>query len=172
MALRGAKVMGIDSVARNIEIADQHARANGLSVTYRHQTVEALAETGQTYDVVLALEVVEHVLDLPLFLASTAKLVRPGGVLILSTLNRTFKSYCLAIVGAEYILRWLPRGTHQWRKFVPPSFLIGAMESQGFELRDSIGVAMNPFTRRFRRTPSLAVNYTLVFVESAREQSV
>ena len=120
LARLGAEVTGIDPAAENIEAAKAHASAAGLDIDYEAATAEELAASGQSYDVVLLLEVVEHVPDVPAFLKSVAPLVKPGGVMILSTLNRTLKAYALAIVGAEYILRWLPVGTHQWERFVKP----------------------------------------------------
>ena len=118
LARLGADVTGIDPAAENIEAAKAHASAGGLDIAYEAATAEELAARGQSYDAVLLLEVVEHVPDVPAFLKSVAPLVKPGGVMILSTLNRTLKAYALAIVGAEYILRWLPVGTHQWERFV------------------------------------------------------
>src|SRR3569833_4417190 len=111
---------GVDPSETNIEAAKQHAGQSGLTIDYRCTTAEVLAEAGEEFDIVLAMEVVEHVADVPLFVQSCAAMVKPGGLMIAATLNRTLKSYALAIVGAEYILRWVPRGTHQWGKFVTP----------------------------------------------------
>ena len=121
LARLGATVVGIDPSASNIAVAREHAQMSGLAIDYRSTTAEALAQTGEVFDVVLAMEVVEHVADVNLFIELVAALVKPGGLGFVATLNRTAKSFALAIVGAEYILRWLPRGTHQWDKFVTPA---------------------------------------------------
>ena len=120
LARLGANVVGADPSENNIAIARRHAAQSGLTIDYRDTTAETLAQAGETFDVVLAMEVVEHVTDVGLFIGLAATMVKPGGLLFVATLNRTAKSFALAIVGAEYILRWLPRGTHQWDKFVTP----------------------------------------------------
>jgi 2-polyprenyl-6-hydroxyphenyl methylase/3-demethylubiquinone-9 3-methyltransferase len=121
LARIGADVVGADPAATNIEAARLHAADGGLAIDYRATTAEALAEAGERFDIVLAMEVVEHVADVNLFVKLTGAMVKPGGMMIAATLNRTLKSFALAIVGAEYVLRWLPRGTHTWDKFVTPN---------------------------------------------------
>ena len=131
LARLGATVTGIDPAPENIEAAKARAKGAELAIAYRAVTAEDLAREGATFDAVLVLEVVEHVPDVPLFLKSVASLVKPGGVMILSTLNRTTKAYALAIVGAEVILRWLPAGTHDWNRFVTPEELRAALAGPG-----------------------------------------
>ncbi len=163
LALAGADVVGIDPVERNIEIARMHMQETGARVDYRHMLPEALAETGEQFDVVLSLEVVEHVADVPLFLASCAKLVAPGGLLVLATLNRTAKSFVFAIIGAEYVLRLLPRGTHDWRKFLSPDELHRELAPHGLDEFERTGMTFNPLRRTFRRTGDVSVNFVQVF---------
>ena len=124
-------MLGADPAEKNIAAAKLHAEQSGLAIDYRVTTAEALADAGERFDIVLAMEVVEHVADMKLFVARCAEMVRPGGLMIVATINRTLKSFALAIVGAEYVLRWLPRGTHQWDKFVTPDELEIAMERAG-----------------------------------------
>src|SRR5581483_10847552 len=127
LARLGAEMVGADPSAMNIEAARAHAAASGLEIDYRCTTAEALADAGERFDVVLAMEVVEHVADVPLFVRRCAEMVKPDGLMIAATINRTLKSFALAIVGAEYILRWLPVGSHSWDKFVTPNELEIAM---------------------------------------------
>ncbi len=162
MAALGARVHGIDVTERNIGIARNHAPAD-LDVRYDAVTAEALAGDDHRYDVVLNMEVVEHVADLPGFLRATSHLTAPGGLQFVSTINRTAKAWLFAIVGAEYVMRWLPRGTHQWRRFVTPDELRRELRGHGLGLLARTGVAVSPLTRRFRLTPSMAVNYMLLF---------
>ncbi|WP_029010668.1 bifunctional 2-polyprenyl-6-hydroxyphenol methylase/3-demethylubiquinol 3-O-methyltransferase UbiG [Azospirillum halopraeferens] len=160
LARMGAEVLGVDASERNVGTAAAHAAESGTAVTYRAATAETLAAEGRRFDVVVAMEVVEHVADVPLFLKSCTDLLAPGGVLFLSTLNRTPKSFALAIVGAEYILRWLPRGTHDWRKFLRPSELAAGLRPHGVVMKDLTGVTYNPLTDEFRLNPrDLDVNY-------------
>lgn len=160
LARMGAAVTGIDASERNIGTAATHARASGVDVDYRATTAEALAATGQTFDVVVSLEVIEHVADVRLFVASLERLMAPDGVLFLATLNRTTKSFALAIVGAEYVLRWLPRGTHDWKRFLKPSELAGRLRDVGLSFGELTGVTMNPLSGEFSVNPrDLAVNY-------------
>jgi len=163
MARLGASVTGIDVVDRNLKIASRHAQMEGLPIDYRCIAVEDLARVDMTFDVVLNMEVVEHVSDLPLFLKSSAKLVRPGGMMIVATLNRTLLSYLVAIIGAEYLFGWLPKGTHQWRKFVRPGELDSLLTQEGLDPGDSTGVWMNPWARSFLTVPSKGVNYIRCF---------
>lgn len=163
MARLGAETVGADASETNIEVARLHAADTGLAIDYRATTAEALAAAGETFDVVLAMEIVEHVSDPPLFVAECARMVRPGGLLVMATLNRTLKSYALAIVGAEYVLRWLPRGTHDWKKFVTPDELAGMMTDAGLAIRDRTGVVYDPLRDRWNRSArDLDVNYMIV----------
>lgn len=162
----GAAVTGVDAGAENIKIARQHAEQQGLGIDYKVTTVEALAAEGGKFDIVTALEVVEHVADPALFLTSCCKLVKKGGILILSTLNRTPKSFMLGIVAAEYILRWLPAGTHDWKKFLKPSELARPLTEQGFEITNISGLVYNPLTRQFSiSSTDIDVNYLMVAVK-------
>ncbi|CAK0756230.1 Ubiquinone biosynthesis O-methyltransferase [uncultured Gammaproteobacteria bacterium] len=168
MARLGAEVLGIDAAERNVKTAAVHAAEAGLAIDYRLSAAETLAETGDQFDVVLAMEIVEHVADVPLFLKSVAALVKPGGLLFMATLNRTPKSWLMAIVGAEYVLRWLPRGTHDWQKFVKPSELAAGLVPAGLVIRDLTGMIYHPLTDSFALAPrDLAVNYML-WVEKVR----
>jgi 2-polyprenyl-6-hydroxyphenyl methylase/3-demethylubiquinone-9 3-methyltransferase len=160
----GARVTGIDAGARNIAIARNHAAESELAIDYREATAESLAAAGERFDVVLSMEVVEHVADPAAFLASCAQLVAPGGLLILATLNRTAKSFAFAIVGAEYLLRWLPRGTHDWRRFLRPSEMAGMIRAQGLALGEATGVVYSPLGDNWRLSASdLDVNYMMRF---------
>lgn len=158
----GAEVVGIDATARNVEVARIHAAEGGLAIDYRHAAAEDLAEAGESFDAVLALEIVEHVASLDAFVAASARMVRPGGLMVVATLNRTMKAFALAIVGAEYVLGWLPRGTHDWKKFVRPSELEAAMRASGLALTETAGVAFNPILDRWSLGSDLGVNYLAV----------
>ena len=136
LARLGADMVGADPAEPNIEAARVHAAAGGLAIDYRATTAEALAQAGERFDIVLAMEVVEHVADVNLFVALTGAMVKPGGLMVAATLNRTLKSFALAIVGAEYVLRWLPRGTHDWRRFVRPSELAAGLGAAGARIAD------------------------------------
>ncbi len=159
LARLGAKVLGIDPSEKNIHIASAHAAKSDLAVDYRFITAEELAAGGHRFDAVLALEVVEHVADLSSFLAACGDLVAAGGPLIFSTISRTPKAFVAAIVGAEYVLGWLPRGTHDWRKFLKPSELARHLRTAGFELRDLKGMSYNPFAQHWSLSNDLSVNY-------------
>ena len=161
LARLGAAMVGADPSAVNIAAAKQHADDAELAIDYRVGTAEALADAGERFDVVLAMEVVEHVTDVTLFVKRCAEMVKPGGLMIVGTLNRTLKSFALAIVGAEYILRWLPRGTHQWDKFVTPNELEIAMEQGGLRVIDETGVMYNLFADRWQISDDMDVNYML-----------
>ena len=161
LARMGADVTGIDPAERNVSIASLHASQSGVPVTYRATTAEDLAEAGERFDVVLAMEVVEHVADVGLFLRSAASMVKPGGLMFAATLNRTKRSFALAIVGAEYVLGWLPRGTHDWNRFVTPDELSTALESGGLTVTDRSGVVFNPLTDSWRASSDLSVNYMM-----------
>jgi 2-polyprenyl-6-hydroxyphenyl methylase/3-demethylubiquinone-9 3-methyltransferase len=159
LARLGADVVGIDPAAENIEIATAHAQESGVEVDYRATTAEELAAKNEQFDVVLAMEVVEHVVDVPAFVAICTSMVRPGGLMIAATLNRTMKSFALAIVGAEYVLRWLPRGTHQWDKFVTPDELEAAIEAGGLDIIGERGVIYNLLADRWQLSSDMDVNY-------------
>ena len=161
MARLGASMVGADPSRMNIEAARLHAAQSGLTIDYRETTAEDLAEAGERFDVVLAMEVVEHVADVNLFVESCASMVKPGGMMIAATLNRTLKSFALAIVGAEYVLRWLPRGTHQWDKFVTPNELEIAMEMAGLRVTDEQGVIYNLLRDEWQLSTDTDVNYML-----------
>lgn len=157
----GAGVTGVDPSARNIGIARSHAETSGLKITYLQCAAEDMAERGARFDIVLAMEVVEHVANVDVFLASCAQLVNPGGLLIIATINRTAKAFALAIVGAEYVMRWLPRGTHDWRKFVKPSELANPLRRAGLAIERLSGVTYNPLADRWSLSRDLDVNYML-----------
>jgi 2-polyprenyl-6-hydroxyphenyl methylase/3-demethylubiquinone-9 3-methyltransferase len=162
LARLGAQMVGADPSAENIAAASAHAEQSGIAVDYRATTAEALAEAGECFDVVLAMEVVEHVTDVKAFVATCASMVKPGGLMIAATLNRTLKSFALAIVGAEYVLRWLPRGTHQWDKFVTPNELELVFESAGLDVTGERGVIYNLLADRWQLSSDMDVNYMLV----------
>jgi len=162
MARLGAEVTGADVAARNIAVARLHAQEAGLAIDYREESAEGLAAQGEVFDAVLAMEVIEHVADPPAFLAACRALLRPGGLLVASTLNRNAKSFALAIVGAEWVLRWLPRGTHDWRKFITPDELATLMRGAGLEPVDRKGMVFNPVSGRWALSPrDLSVNYAM-----------
>lgn len=167
MARLGAAVTGADAGERNIGIARQHAGEAGVEIDYRCTSAEDLAAAGEQFDVVLALEIVEHVADLDGFLAACGQMVKPGGLLIAATLNRTPKSFALGIVAAEYILRWVPRGTHDWKKFLKPHELAAGLRRGGLALKDVVGVSYDPFADRWRISRDTDVNYMLVAVKDA-----
>jgi 2-polyprenyl-6-hydroxyphenyl methylase/3-demethylubiquinone-9 3-methyltransferase len=164
LARLGATVTGIDLVAANLVEARRHAQAAGLEVTYRDVAAEQLVAEGASFDVVCAMEVVEHVADVPGFLGACAALVRPGGALVLATLNRTLRSFALGIVAAEYILGWLPRGTHQWSRFLRPSEVARGLRAEKLRVSHLTGVAYDPLRDRFRLSPDPAVNYMVFAV--------
>jgi len=161
LARLGAQVTAIDASVENIRTAGLHAGEVGLKIDYRHAAAEDLAARGERYDLVLAMEVVEHVADVAAFLAAAGALVAPGGMFVLSTLNRTPKSFAFAIVGAEYLLRWLPRGTHDWRRFLKPSEVARHLRANGLELDRTTGVVYDPIAGRWSLGRDLGVNYML-----------
>ena len=164
LARMGATVTGIDAAEEGVMAARAHADAMGLEIDYRAMTAEALADEGERFDAVLALEIVEHVSDLPAFARALGDLVGPEGLVALSTLNRTARSYALAIVGAEYVLGWLPRGTHDWKRFPTPGELGEALGAGGMAVVDETGFAYDPLRDSWRRSDDLSVNYGLVAV--------
>ncbi len=165
MCRLGAHVTGIDAGDKNIAIAQMHALQSELAIDYRYQLPEDLARTKGSFDVVLNMEVIEHVADVDAFLTASASLVKPGGVMILSTLNRTLKAFALAKVGAEYIMRWLPAGTHDWRKFVKPSELARALRPQGVDISDVTGMVYSPIKDEWSLSRDLDVNYLVSAVK-------
>jgi 2-polyprenyl-6-hydroxyphenyl methylase / 3-demethylubiquinone-9 3-methyltransferase len=162
LARLGATVLGADPSEKNITVARVHAFQGELTIYYEVTTAEALADIGQRFDIVLAMEVVEHVADVKLFVSRCAEMVKPGGLMIAATINRTLKSFALAIVGAEYVLRWLPRGTHQWDKFVTPDELEIAMERAGIRTTDERGVIYNLIADRWELSSDIDVNYMVL----------
>jgi 2-polyprenyl-6-hydroxyphenyl methylase/3-demethylubiquinone-9 3-methyltransferase len=162
LARLGATVTGIDPAPTNVEVARLHAGTSGLPVTYRRAGVEELVEAGERFDIVLAMEVVEHVSDVPLFVETCCRATAPGGLVFMATLNRTMKAFALAIVGAEYVLGWLPRGTHQWEKFVTPQELVRAITAGGLDVDDRTGVVFNPLRGDWRLSRDMDVNYMLL----------
>jgi 2-polyprenyl-6-hydroxyphenyl methylase / 3-demethylubiquinone-9 3-methyltransferase len=161
LAELGAKVTGIDPAPNNIEVARRHAAKSGLDIDYRSMTAEALAETGESFDIVTALEVIEHVEGPKAFVATLSQLVKPGGLLFLATIDRTFRSFALAIVGAEYVLGWVPRGTHRHEKFVRPDELSGWARASGLREIDRAGMSYNPIAREWRKSADTGVNYLM-----------
>lgn len=162
LARMGADMVGVDPAPGNIVVAQTHADEAGVRVDYRQGTAEELADAGERFDVVLALEVVEHVADVGLFLRRAGEMVNPNGIMIVSTLNRTAKSFALAIVGAEYVLRWLPRGTHRWDKFITPAELEAEMGAAGFEMSELAGMVFDPLRGEWKIAADTDVNYFLV----------
>lgn len=162
MAALGAQVTGIDVVEKNTQVAALHAQRHDLDITYLTGPVAALVPVEQPFDVVLNMEVVEHVADLDAFMRDCATLTAEDGVMVVATINRTPLSWLFAIIGAEYILRWLPRGTHRWKLFRKPEEIARLLRRGGLTVADSAGVAINPFKRRFRLTSNLQVNYMLI----------
>lgn len=162
IARLGTSVTGIDVVEKNIRVAAHHAGSEDLRIRYQHRTAESMITSGETFDLVFNMEVVEHVADLPAFMSSCNRLVSPNGLMFVATINRTWLAWVFAIAGAEYFLRWLPKGTHRWREFRRPSEIENLLDAGGLEVAARSGVAVNPISRRFRLTRNMAVNYMLV----------
>lgn len=162
MARLGGEVVGADASSTNIEVARIHAERSGLDIGYRTATAESLAQAGETFDVILNMEVVEHVSDVPLFLDACAQMVRPGGLMFVATINRTLKAYALAIVGAEYVLRWLPRGTHRYDRLVKPQEIENPLAAAGMTIIGRTGVTYNPLADSWDRSSDMDVNYMLI----------
>ncbi|WP_195820997.1 bifunctional 2-polyprenyl-6-hydroxyphenol methylase/3-demethylubiquinol 3-O-methyltransferase UbiG [Roseobacter sp. MH60115] len=168
MARLGADVVGADAAERNIPVAQIHAEQSGLVIDYRHTTAEDMAEVGEQFDVVLNMEVVEHVASPIDYLIACRKLLKPGGLHICSTLNRNPKSYMMAIIGAEHVMRWLPKGTHEWSKFITPDELYDLMRDAGLDPVDRKGFVFNPLTWSWRLSDrDLSVNYVTASVKPA-----
>jgi len=162
VARMGASVVGADPSEKNIGIASTHAKASGVSVDYRAVTAEQLAEAGETFEIVLNMEVVEHVADVDFFLGTCARMVRPGGLMFVATINRTMKAAALAIFAAENILRWLPRGTHQYEKLVRPEEIEKPVADNGLSIIDRTGVFFNPLSNQWNLSKDMDVNYMML----------
>lgn len=168
LARLGATVTGLDASAETIAVARAHAAESGLAIAYKASSVEELAEGKARFDVITALEIVEHVADRASFIAALAKLLKPDGLLLMATLNRTTRSFLLGVVAAEYVLGWVPRGTHDWNSFVRPSELARELEQEGLALRDLTGMAFNPLRGEFVLSKrDLRVNYLLAATKAA-----
>ena len=166
MARLGATVVGADAAPRNIPVAQVHAEQSGLTIDYRNTTAEALAEAGEQFDVVLNMEVVEHVSDPLAYLTACQHLLKPGGLMICSTLNRNAKSFAMAIIGAEWVMRWLPKGTHDWNKFITPDELYDLIRRAGLEPVDRKGMVFNPVSWSWSLSSRyLSVNYVTASVK-------
>jgi 2-polyprenyl-6-hydroxyphenyl methylase/3-demethylubiquinone-9 3-methyltransferase len=168
MARLGFAVTGADASDKNIQMARIHAGQSGLAIDYRCSTAEALADEHESFDVVLNMEVVEHVADLGLYLKSCASLLRPGGLTFVATLNKTLKSFALAKIGAEYVLGWLPRGTHDWSRFIEPGTLAAMLREAGLQVLLTQGVSFDPLTWDWRLSPDTDVNYIIVAEKAPR----
>lgn len=166
MARLGATVVGADAAERNIPVARLHAEQSGLAIDYRNTTAEALAEAGEQFDVVLNMEVVEHVADPLAYLTACQHLLKPGGLMLCSTLNRNAKSFAMAIVGAEWVMRWLPKGTHDWQKFITPEELYDLIRRAGLTPVDRKGMVFNPISWNWSLSDrDLSVNYVTASVK-------
>lgn len=163
LARLGAEVVGVDAAIRNVKTAKAHAEKTGVKVDFRHGTIELLAESGEKpFDTVLNMEVVEHVSDPAQFLKTSASVVKPGGLMLVSTINRTSKAFVMAIFGAEYVLGWLPKGTHQFDKLVKPEEIEAALAPEGYEVGEPVGVSFNPLSDEWRLSGDTSVNYMTV----------
>jgi 2-polyprenyl-6-hydroxyphenyl methylase/3-demethylubiquinone-9 3-methyltransferase len=166
MARLGAEVVGADAAPRNIPVAQVHAEQSGLAIEYRHTTAEDMAAAGEQFDAILNMEVVEHVADPLAYLTACRKLLKPGGIQICSTINRNPKSFAMAIVGAEYVMRWLPKGTHEWSKFITPDELYDLLRKAGLDPVDRKGFVFNPITWVWRLSDrDMSVNYVTASVK-------
>ncbi len=159
----GARVTAIDASLNNIKTAKAYAKRKSITIDFINTTAELVAKSGKKFDVILALEVIEHVSDYKLFLSELAKMLVPGGVLIISTINRTFKSLLLAKIAAEYILRMIPIGTHEWERFLRPEEIKEVLDTYGLKILDSSGMAFNPLIFKWNLTRDLSVNYFMTF---------
>jgi 2-polyprenyl-6-hydroxyphenyl methylase / 3-demethylubiquinone-9 3-methyltransferase len=164
----GATVTGIDAAERNIAVARIHAAQSGLEIDYRATTSEALVAAGETFDVVLNMEVVEHVDNVPLYMKSCADLVAPGGLMFTATINRTARAFALAIVGAEYVLNWLPKGTHTYSKFLTPDEIAAYLTRNGLKITDRSGVSFHPLADEWRLSSDLGINYMILAARPAK----
>jgi 2-polyprenyl-6-hydroxyphenyl methylase/3-demethylubiquinone-9 3-methyltransferase len=164
MARLGAEVIGVDAAEKNIKVAAVHANKQGLKIEYRATTIEDLAQTKATFDIVINMEVVEHVANVGTFLQCCVEVLKPGGLMVIGTINRTLKAYALAIVGAETVLRWLPHGTHQFKKLVRPEELEEALAGTDIDLSSPVGLSYNPILDRWCLSDDIAVNYMRVAI--------
>jgi len=163
MVRLGATVTGVDALERNLKTAKTHAEQVGVEVDYRHGTIEQLVQAGEIpFDVVLNMEVIEHVANPPDFMVDCGKMVKPGGIMLCSTINRTLKAFAFAIFGAEYVLRWLPRGTHQYDKFIKPIQLKRWMTAADLNVSEQIGMSLNPLTQIWKLSDDMSINYVTV----------
>ena len=168
MARLGATVIGADAAQKNIEVARLHAEQVGLQIDYRAETAEALLAAGESFDAVLAMEIVEHVAAPPDFVQACHDLLRPGGVLVMSTLNRTARSFAAAIIGAEWVMRWLPKGTHEWSRFITPEELAAMMQASGLKVVDRRGMVFNPLSWGWSLSDrDMSVNYAATGVRTS-----
>ncbi len=168
MVRLGATVTGVDALERSLKTAKTHAEQVGIEVDYRHGTIEQMVEAGEApYDVVLNMEVIEHVANPPEFMGDCGAMVRPGGLMMCSTINRTLKAFAFAIVGAEYVLRWLPRGTHQYAKLVKPVEITRWMTEAGLNMTEQIGMSLNPLTNAWKLSEDTSINYVTVGIKNA-----
>ena len=167
MSRLGAEVVGADASETNIEVAKLHAAESRVRIDYRATTAEALADAGEKFDVILNMEVVEHVADVDLFISKCGEMLKPGGIMFVASINRTLKALGLAIVGAEYVLRWLPRGTHQYDKLVRPDELEAALARAGMTITDRTGVTYSPLADRWQRSRDMDVNYMVLATKPA-----
>ena len=165
MSRLGANVTGIDASLKNIKIAEAHSKKNNLKINYLNSSPEKLDETGK-FDVILNLEIVEHVEDVDLYFQSCAKLLKKNGLMFTATLNRTFVSFVKAIIGAEYVLRWLPVGTHDWNKFLKPKEIEEKINNLNFSVKEIEGLEFSPFTQKWKRSKDLSVNYIITSVKN------
>ena len=165
MSRLGANVTGIDASLKNIKIAETHSKKNNLKINYLNSSPEKLAGTGK-FDVILNLEIVEHVEDVDLYFQSCAKLLKKNGLMFTATLNRTFVSFVKAIIGAEYVLRWLPVGTHDWNKFLKPKEIEEKINNLNFFVKEIEGLEFSPFTQKWKRSKDLSVNYIITSVKN------
>jgi 2-polyprenyl-6-hydroxyphenyl methylase/3-demethylubiquinone-9 3-methyltransferase len=166
LARMGGTVTGLDPATQNIAVAKAHAVLMELDIRYLPTTIEDIVADGERFDLVTALEVIEHVADVPAFLGALASALKPGGLLVMSTLNRTLRSYAAAIIGAEYIMRWLPKGTHDWSKFVRPEDLERGLNDAGLHVLEARGMVPDPFRGGWRLADDTAVNYILAAVRA------
>ena len=169
MARLGADVVGVDAAAGNIPVAEIHAKKSGLKIDYRHDTAENIAAAGEQFDAILNMEVIEHVADPQAYMNACATLLKPGGIMLCSTINRNANSYLMAIIGAEHIMRWLPKGTHEWDKFITPDELYAHIETAGLKPVDRKGFVFNPLTWDwFISDKDLSVNYVTASIKEGK----
>jgi 2-polyprenyl-6-hydroxyphenyl methylase/3-demethylubiquinone-9 3-methyltransferase len=168
MTRMGFAVTGVDASAKNIGVASAHAASLGLDIDYRSSTAEALLEAGEAqFDVILNMEVIEHVADPRAYLIDCSRLLKPGGLMIVASLNRTFKALAFAKIGAEYVLGWLPRGAHDWNKFLKPEEIRGFLDGEPLEVEGPFGVAYDPLADRWSQSSDVSINYMMTVTKPA-----